>query len=166
MIGRVVCAVLFLLPLAASSAAPGALAVINDAAGKEVGRATFVSMKSGVRMVLTVSGLAPGKHAMHIHEVGKCEDPDFSSAGGHFGMMSAEHSMHGAMHGGSGAHAGDFPDLAVGEDGKGHATILVRGATLGGGDTSLLSGSGTALVIHQGPGTSPVRIACGVIERR
>jgi len=99
---------------------------------------------------------------MHIHAVGKCEAPDFSSAGGHFGMMSAEHTMHGR----GGAHAGDLPDLAVGKDGKGHAAIVIRGTTLGDGDGSLLSGSGTAVVIHEGPGASPVRIACGVIERR
>ncbi|MFI5399249.1 MAG: superoxide dismutase family protein [Candidatus Binatia bacterium] len=37
----------------------------------------------GVLITVDIEGLPPGPHALHIHEVGKCEPP-FQSAGGHF----------------------------------------------------------------------------------
>ena len=38
----------------------------------------------GVEVTVTVTGLKPGAHGLHLHAVGKCEAPDFTSAGGHF----------------------------------------------------------------------------------
>ena len=50
------------------------------------GTLTLVERKMGtgtvVDLTLTVKGLKPGLHGVHLHAVGKCE-PDFTAAGGH-----------------------------------------------------------------------------------
>src|SRR5207245_652250 len=61
-----------------------AKADLADSQGKKVGTAELTQTPEGVRIALTVSGLAPGQHAFHIHAAGKCEAPDFKSAGAHF----------------------------------------------------------------------------------
>jgi Cu-Zn family superoxide dismutase len=38
---------------------------------------------AGTRVVLDLQGLPPGGKGVHIHAVGKCEPPAFTSAGGH-----------------------------------------------------------------------------------
>jgi len=101
----------------------------------------------------------PGQHSMHIHQVAKCEAPDFKSAGPHFNA---------AGHTGQGSMSGDIPNffLIVGNDRTAHVTVVAPNVTMGKGDNSLFTNGGTALVIHASeggaPGT-PARIACGVI---
>jgi Cu-Zn family superoxide dismutase len=58
-----------------------ASAVLKDASGKEVGKATLTVNPSGVLVSLDLTAVPPGEHAFHIHAVGKCEPPDFKSAG-------------------------------------------------------------------------------------
>ena len=78
-------AVLSLLAAAlAAQTASTATADLADSQGKKVGTAELKQTPEGVRIALTVSGLAPGQHAFHIHAAGKCEAPDFKSAGAHF----------------------------------------------------------------------------------
>jgi Cu-Zn family superoxide dismutase len=157
------------LPLAASAAAPKAKASLTDAQGKDVGTATFTPAKGGVRVQVQLANLPPGKHGIHVHAVGKCDPPDFKSAGGHFNPAGKKHGLHSK----EGAHAGDLPNLTVGKDGKAKATFTAKGATLGDGEGSLFGPDGTALVVHADPddektdpaGSSGARIACGVIEK-
>ena len=162
----------FLLVLAiplSAAAAPAAKATLANADGKDVGTATFTPARGGVKVHVVASGLTPGKHGIHLHAVGKCEPPDFKSAGGHFNPAGKQHGLHNPR----GAHAGDLPNLAVGKAGKAKATFTARGATLGDGTGSLLPAEGTSLVIHANPddeksdpaGNSGPRIACGVIEK-
>src|SRR5438128_9645696 len=75
-----------LLSAAVLAAQPptAARADLVDSQGKKVGTAELTQTPEGVRIALTVSGLAPGQHAFHIHAAGKCEAPDFKSAGAHF----------------------------------------------------------------------------------
>jgi Cu-Zn family superoxide dismutase len=156
--------------LAAASSGPSARAILKDAAGKEVGAATFTPVKGGVRVAVHVAGLTPGKHGIHIHAVGRCDPPDFKSAGPHFNPFGREHGLDNPK----GAHAGDMPNLSVGEDGKASAVFTARGATLDGGPGSLFKPGGTAVVIHADrddersdpSGNSGARIACGVVEKR
>lgn len=106
---------------------------IVNAKGDKIGTAAFTPVKAGVRIVLNVTQLDPGTHGVHIHTVGKCEGPAFASAGGHF---NPEMRMHGKDNP-QGAHAGDLPNLVVGKNGKGHATILADHLSLDGGPNSL-----------------------------
>ncbi|PRQ02588.1 Superoxide dismutase-like protein YojM precursor [Enhygromyxa salina] len=146
-----------------------ATAEVETAGGQSVGTATFDSVEAGVRIKFEGAGLPPGPHGIHVHEAGKCEGPDYKSAGGHFAPIGKQHGLENPK----GHHAGDMPNLEVGEDGKGEFEYVLGGATLETTrDGSLLSGSGTALVIHAGPddqktdpsGDSGPRLACGVIE--
>jgi len=162
-------AFLLALPLAAA-AAPSAQALLRNSAGEEVGQAAFSPARGGVRVRVAVHGLSPGRHGIHIHAAGKCEPPDFKSAGGPLNPAGKQHGLENP----AGHHAGDLPNLVVGKDGKAKASFLARGATLGEGDGSLLGPEGTALVVHADPddgktdpaGNSGARIACGVIEKR
>jgi superoxide dismutase, Cu-Zn family len=157
-----------LLPLGAL-AAGGARATLQDAQGKEVGTATFTEADGGVKLAVEVQGLPPGQHGIHVHGVGKCEAPEFKSAGPHFNPSHKQHGLENP----AGHHAGDMANLTVGPDGTGKLTATLSGATLGAGPGSLLGAEGTALVVHAGPddektdpaGNSGARIACGVVKR-
>ncbi|AGY59625.1 superoxide dismutase family protein [Gloeobacter kilaueensis] len=137
---------------------PQATAQIKDAKGEPVGTASFVQQPKGVLVTVEVKGLEPGKHPMHIHAVGKCDAPDFRSAGPHLG----DHKMAG-MKGSMAMEtmAGDLPELLVGADGTGKAEVLNPEISLG--SKSLLQKQGTALLIHDATKPSK-RIACGVIS--
>src|SRR5690625_6331752 len=52
--------------------------------GDMVGTAKLSEDPDGVVIELKLEGLTPGFHGVHIHEVAKCEGPDFKSAGNHF----------------------------------------------------------------------------------
>ena len=164
-----VLAVFVSFPLLAS-AAPSATATLRDAQGRTVGTATLAPGDGGVKIAVSVSGVTPGLHGFHVHAVGKCEGPDFKSAGGHFNPAAKEHGLDNPK----GSHAGDMPNLTVGADGSGKGEFLARGASLEPGAGSLFPDAGTALVLHAAPddmksdpaGNAGARIACGIVERR
>jgi Cu-Zn family superoxide dismutase len=136
--------------------------------GEEIGTATLEQETDGVNIAIDVSGLSKGTHGFHIHEKGMCEPPTFESAGGHFNPTHMEHGFDNP----EGPHAGDLPNLEVGEDGKVQESFLNERVTLKKGEANaLLREGGTSLVIHedaddnlsQPAGDSGARIACGVI---
>jgi len=143
-----------------------ASAVLKDASGKEVGAATLTDTPSGVLISLDLTAVPPGEHGFHVHTTGKCEPPDFKSAGPHF---NPDQTKHGFMTP-EGPHAGDLPNLHVPADGKLQVEVLEPNVTLS-GEAPLLDADGSALVIHAGAddyktdpaGNSGNRIACGVI---
>jgi len=138
----------------------------------------------GVEVSAEVSGLEPGFHGFHIHEIAECE-PDstfegergaFLSAGGHYTAGTEDH----------GEHSGDMPPLQANEDGDARATVIVPTYTLAELDDS----DGSAVMVHatrdnlanippdryrsdDGPGPdedtlatgdSGDRVACGIVE--
>jgi Cu-Zn family superoxide dismutase len=143
-----------------------ASAVLKDASGKDVGKATLTVTPSGVLVSLDLTAVPPGDHAFHIHAVGKCEPPDFKSAGPHFNPDETKHGMMNP----EGPHAGDMPNLHVPADGKLEVEILDPAVTLS-AEAALLDTDGAALVIHAAAddyktdpaGNAGDRIACGVI---
>ena len=146
-----------------------AAAEIKDASGRPVGTANLTQLGSAVRIVMQVSGLPAGVKGVHIHEVGKCEGPGFTSAGGHFNPTARQH---GALNP-QGSHGGDLPNLTVAGDGTGRLETTSEQISLVTGPTALSDADGSALVIHAAPddfrtdptGNSGARIACGVITK-
>jgi len=143
-----------------------ASAELKDKDGNTVATAALMEQAGGVRIVLAATRLPAGQHGWHIHAIGKCAPPDFTTAGGHF---NPEGKQHGAQNP-QGAHAGDVGNLAVGADGAARADVLAK-VTLAPGVASLLKTDGTAIVIHANvddektdpAGNSGARIACGVV---
>jgi len=162
----------FFATIALGDAAPkSAHADIMNAQGAKIGTAKFTATKDGVKIAVNVSQLTPGEHGIHIHAVGKCEGPAFTSAGGHFNPTMAHHGINNTQD--PHPHAGDLLNLVVGKDGKAKATFVDKAVTLGDGANSLFHDGGTALVIHakaddlmsDPSGNSGDRIACGVIQK-
>ncbi|HEX3175282.1 MAG TPA: superoxide dismutase family protein [Methylomirabilota bacterium] len=147
---------------------PG-VAELRNATGQAVGTAHLAQAGNAVRLLLEARGLPPGLHAVHIHAVGKCDPPDFTSAGPHFNPGGKQH---GALNP-QGAHAGDLPNINVGADGNGRLETATEMITLGTGTTSIWDADGSALVVHAAPddfttdptGNAGARIACGVITK-
>jgi Cu-Zn family superoxide dismutase len=147
-----------------------ARAELKDRDGNSVGVATLTATERGVLIQIQASGLSAGRHGYHIHETGRCDPPDFASAGGHFNPTAMKHGMENP----AGPHGGDLPNLVIGEDGTGALTVLNPYVTLGtGAADDILRVDGTSLMIHAGPddyytdpaGDSGARIACGVIKK-
>jgi Cu-Zn family superoxide dismutase len=149
-----------------TSPARKAQAVLKDASGKEVGTAIFSTTPSGALLDLNLTAIPLGVHAVHVHAVGKCDGPDFKSAGPHFNPDQTKHGILSP----EGPHAGDLPNLHVPADGKLEVEILDPVVTLS-QEAALLDADGSSIVIHAGPddyttdpaGNSGDRIACGVI---
>jgi Cu-Zn family superoxide dismutase len=171
MVRNVILASLPLLLVAVTSpalAADTAHAVLKDKDGKEVGKVDFTDTPSGVLMRLDLTAVPPGEHALHLHTVGKCEPPDFKSAGGHF---NPDETKHGLLSD-EGPHAGDLPNIYVPESGKITIEVLAPLVSLS-GERALLDDDGTSIVIHDGAddaltdpaGNAGVRIACGVVTK-
>ena len=144
-------------------------AAIQDASGRQVGMATFVENAAGdLTVTVEAIGLAPGRHGLHVHAVGTCTGPDFTSAGGHFNPLGRKHGLQTS----EGAHAGDLPNLVVGADGRGRFSMTVASMTLSPGVRSLMDPDGSAIVVHaaeddgmtDATGNSGARVACGVVR--
>lgn len=118
---------------------------------------------SGVMVVkIDLAGVPAGEHAVHIHESGDCSADDYSSAGGHLtGGME-----HGVMVEG-GPHAGDLPNVMVGEDGLMQETFFKPDLTA----EMLADEDGAGFIVHAGAddyesqpaGDAGSRIACAVL---
>jgi len=125
-----------------------------------------------VQVVLNISNAPPGIHGVHIHEVGKCEGPAYTSAGGHFDPGPKGDSNPDTNHP---FHMGDLPNVTVANNGVGMFNVYSTRITMG-GPTSIFDADGSAIVIHANldPGVTGAagsglsggpRIGCGVIER-
>lgn len=134
----------------------------------------FMTGATGVEITATVTGLKPGAHGFHLHAVGTCEAPGFTSAGGHFdpgpngnGDPDANHPF----------HMGDLPNLVADAGGKATLKAITTRVTLGPGPLSVFDTDGTAVIVHANGDTGVTaeskaglsggpRAACGVVRKQ
>jgi superoxide dismutase, Cu-Zn family len=148
----------------------GAPMALVNASGQSIGSVRAWQTAGGVSFRLAASGLPHGVHAIHVHAVGRCDPPDFASAGPHWNPAGRKHGMNNP----AGPHAGDLPNVTVAANGMLGETLTLTGASLTGAGAAgvLLDGDGAALVIHataddyatDPSGNSGARIACAVIQ--
>ena len=168
---RLIAAAAILLPtgvLAMQDAArPGSAATsLRNAQGQVVGDAVARREGAAVRIRLTVRGFTPGTHGVHLHQTGRCDAPDFASAGPHWNPASRQHGRLNPQ----GPHLGDLPNLEVRPNGAGRIDFDVPVPAGTAADANpLLDADGTSIVIHAAAddertdpaGNSGARIACG-----
>jgi superoxide dismutase, Cu-Zn family len=142
----------------------GAPMALVNSAGQSIGSVRAWQTAGGVSFHISASGLPHGLHGIHVHAVGRCDPPDFASAGPHWNPAGRIHGLNNP----AGPHAGDLPNVEVAANGVLSATVTVPGASI----ASILDADGAALVIHANAddymtdpsGNSGPRIACAVIQ--
>ncbi|MDZ4802973.1 MAG: superoxide dismutase family protein [Bryobacteraceae bacterium] len=157
------------MTLAADKKPAPATVTLKNAKGDVVGNLKATPVKGGsVKLSGSVMKMPAGQHAIHVHMTGKCEAPDFTSAGGHFNPEQHKHGL--ATQTG---HAGDLGNFTVAANGKAKVNLMLTKVTLADGANSLFKEGGTALVVHEKAddlktdptGNAGGRVACGVFSR-
>lgn len=133
------------------------------------GTVVFREENGIVKMTAEFEGLAPGEHAIHLHEEADCSADDGTSTGGHWNPTFAKHGKWGDT---EGYHLGDIGNFTADENGKGSISFETDLWCIGCGDQKkdIL---GKAVIVHQGTddftsqpsGAAGARVSCGgVIE--
>jgi superoxide dismutase, Cu-Zn family len=144
----------------------GLEATLIDGEAGPVGVVTFAPGEDGgvhIQGRIVVPTLAGGLRGFHLHETGRCDPPEFESAGGHY-------NPHDAPHGGPSdppreRHAGDLGNLEFDAEGVAEPDLHMP-------DLELEELVGLAVVVHRDAddlttdpaGDAGPRIACGVIR--
>ena len=145
-----------------------ASARLTLANGVPAGTAQLLAVGDTVSLAIAATGIPAGAHGFHLHTTGKCERPDFQSAGGHLNPTNEGHGLDDD----DGSHLGDLPNLIVPASGTVTATVDLRGSRTD-IERYLFDSDGTAVMIHADPddgtsepsGNAGSRIACGVLTR-
>src|SRR5688572_24985363 len=111
---------------------------VSDALGALSAVGTVSFQQEPGRVVVRVnippnSVLMPGLHGMHVHDVGSCIGPLFTSAGGHYNRSGTTH----------GSHVGDLPVLMVRPDGSAMAINETSAFTV-----SEILAADVAVIVH------------------
>ncbi|HVM22658.1 MAG TPA: superoxide dismutase family protein [Sphingomicrobium sp.] len=147
-----------------------AMPLIN-ASGQVIGSVRAWQTAGGVTFRVDATQVPHGIHAVHVHAVGRCDPPNFTTAGDHWNPTGRQHGMNNP----AGPHAGDLPNVEASANGVVSAVLTLPGATLSsppGVPGALIDADGAALVIHaqaddyrtDPSGNSGARIACAVLQ--
>jgi len=111
-------------------------ATLVNAAGQKAGTVRFERRGKSRSVLVTVRArmLSPGFHGFHVHSTGKCDGPEFTSAGPHLNASGANHPN----------HAGDMPPLLVSSEGKGEARFSTERFSI----ADLRDADGSAVIVH------------------
>ncbi len=137
----------------------------TDSGSPIKGIVKFEQEDKGVKMTALFSGVPnPGKHGIHIHEKGSCDDKG-KGAGGHYDPHGTKHGFL-PTDGITQAHCGDMGNIMIDEKGNGSLTLDMPGLSIS-GDNAVV---GRSVILHeqednfgQPTGNAGGRIACGVI---
>ena len=124
-----------------------------------------------VQVNMMVTGLTPGKHAVHLHETASCVP--CGSAAGHFDPGPNSNPNPDGNHP---FHSGDLINIEANKKGIGVLNTTTTRVTLSDGPLSLFDANGSAFIIHVNLDTycpngvetgcaGGARAACGIIER-
>ena len=107
--------------------------------GQGVGSGVVALRTEGtkVRVRAELRNLPPGFHGFHVHAVGSCQAPTFTSAGGHLNPTGAPHP----------SHEGDMPVLLVRADGSASINFTTDRFRL----ADLFDADGSAIIVHANP---------------
>lgn len=150
-------------PMAERQLGPDRIAApLRLANGSEAGRVEVTRVEGGWLLRMDATALPPGTRAMHIHETGRCDAPDFASAGAHWNPAMRQHGRDNPQ----GAHAGDLPNIAVAPGGRGFAEARITPSS------TPFDADGFAVVVHaqaddyrsDPTGNAGGRIACAAFQ--
>lgn len=142
---------------------------MHDGAGRLLANAEFREGRGEVLVTLIFPNppALTGTHGLRITSVGRCDPPDFTTAGAGFNPTNKKHGRQNA----DGPQVGDLPNVNF-TNGLTTYNTSAADATLAAGPNSLLGPNHTALVIYSGEddqltdpdGNAGTRIGCGVIN--
>lgn len=132
--------------------------------GQSVGTVRMWETPGAVSFRVEGNGFAVGRKGLHVHAVGRCDSPGFTSAGPHWNPATRQHGLANP----AGPHAGDLPNVPVSANGALRETVVLSGASF----AQLRDDDGSALVLHareddnitDPSGNSGDRIACAVLS--
>ena len=133
------------------------------------GTITFSEVDEAVVMKATFSGLTPGLHAIHLHELADCSSADGKSTGGHWNPTFEPHGAWGSE---TGYHKGDIGNFEADQKGEAVITFETDQWCIG-CDDETKNIIGKAVIVHQGQddlvsqpsGAAGARVSCaGVIQ--
>lgn len=143
-------------------------AIVRNDRTQDIGRASLTQKGDHLQLQVRVTGLKPGVHGMHLHTVGVCAGPAFTTSGAHLNPGKTKHGHKNP----EGPHLGDLGNLTVDKNGKGEKTVDIRGAEAKAGLKAFLGGDGVSLIIHADrddettdpSGNSAARVACAAFR--
>lgn len=141
-----------------------ASAKLIRADGSAAGVATLSQRSDGLWLNVAADASGAGTYGMHVHAVGRCDGPEFTTAGPHWNPAMKQHGRDNPM----GAHSGDMPNVTANADGK----LVIETKLVGAMFDQVLDADGASVVIHEKPddyktdpsGNSGKRLICGVLK--
>jgi len=160
-------------PAPAPAAPPKAMATaaLKTAEGADAGLVTAYQGPKGLILRVTGQGWPAGWHGVHLHAVGSCEAPAFTSAGGHVNHAEGARP-HGLLNKDGGPDLGDLQNIFANADGSANADVYLAWEGLDARPGDYIDANGLSFVVHASPddyvsqpiGGAGARIACGVFQ--